>query len=50
MKTLLEWGGGGYKRERLKEGGPHKLLLILGGVFIGGKRLKEGGRLLEDLP
>ena len=35
---------------RLKEGDVLKLFLILGGTFNGGRRLKEGGRLLEDLP
>ena len=56
MKTLLGGGGGGagegvfIRRGRLKEGDVHKLFLILRGTFIGGKRLKEGGRLLEDLP
>ena len=32
------------------EGGAHKLFQILEEAFIGRKRLKEGGRLLEDLP
>ena len=58
MKTLLGGGGGAggaaegvfIRRGRLKEGDVHKLFLILRGTFIGGKRLKEGGRLLEDLP
>ena len=53
MKTLLGGRGGGgaafIRREHLKEGGVNKLFLILGGVFIGGRRLKEGGQLLEDL-
>ena len=34
----------------LKEKGIHKLDLILEWAFIGGTRLKEGGRLLEPLP
>ena len=42
MKTPLGREG------RLKEGGVHKL--ILREAFIGGRRLKEGERLLEDLP
>ena len=49
-------GGGGdggrekafFRRRPLKEGGVHKHFLIIGGAFIGGRRLKEGGRLLED--
>ena len=51
MKTLLGGRGGAafIRREHLKEGGVNKLFLILGGVFIGGRRLKEGGQLLEDL-
>ena len=52
MKTLLGGRGGGaafIRREHLKEGGVNKFFLILGGVFIGGRRLKEGGQLLEDL-
>ena len=43
-------GGGRLLEGRLKEGGVHKLFLILGGTFIGGRRLKEVGLLLEDLP
>ena len=38
------------RRGCLKEGGVHKLFLILGGALIGGRRSKEGGCLLEDLP
>ena len=45
-QTLHLLGG----RGRLKEGGVHQLFLILGDAFIGGRSLKEGGRLLEDLP
>ena len=41
--SLIRWGC-------LKEGGVYKLFLILAGAFIGGRCLKEGGRLLEDLP
>ena len=36
---LIRW-------RRLKEGGVHKLSLILGEEFIKGRRLKQGG----DLP
>ena len=56
MKTLLGSGGGGGGGVRLleggclKEGGVHKFFLILGGAFIGGRRLKEEGRLLDNLP
>ena len=56
MKTLPGGGGGGVYdkgfiiREYLKEGDVHKLYLILGGAFIRGRRLKDGGHLLEDLP
>ena len=50
MKTLLVGVGTFIRRGRLKEGGVHKLFLILGGVFIEGRRLKEVGHLLEDLP
>ena len=34
---------------RLLEGGVHQIFRLLGGAFIGGRRLKEGGRLQEDL-
>ena len=45
MKPLLVGRVGAFiRRGRLKEGGVHKLFLILGGGFIGEKRL------LEDLP
>ena len=47
MKTLP--GGAFIRRGHLKEGGIHKIFLILGGVFIWGRHLKEGGHLLEDL-
>ena len=51
MKTLLGEGWWSFiTRGRLKDGGVHKLLLILGAALIGEKRLKEGERLLEDLP
>ena len=46
MKILL---GGGGKR-CLKEVGVRKFFMILEGMFIGGRRLKEGGRLSKDLP
>ena len=46
MKILL---GGGGKR-RLKEVGVCKFFMILEGMFIGGRRLKEGERLSKDLP
>ena len=38
------------RRGHLKEGVVHKLFVILGGTLIGGRRLKEGKCLLEDLP
>ena len=38
------------RRNRLKEGGFHKLFLVIGGTFTSGRRLKEGGCLFEDLP
>ena len=38
------------RRGRLKEGGVHKLFLILGEAFIGGRSLKDLRHLLEDLP
>ena len=48
------WGGDGegmfIRRGRLKEGGVHKLFLILGEAFIVGRSLKELRHLLEDLP
>ena len=50
MKTLLGGEGAFIRKGRLKEGDLHKLFLNLGGAFIGGRCLKEGGRLLEDLP
>ena len=40
---LIRW-------RHLKEGGVHKLSLILGEEFIKGRRLKQGGRLLEYIP
>ena len=46
MKILL--GGGG--KSSLKEVGVHKFFMIFEGVFIGGRRLKEEGRLSKDLP
>ena len=46
MKILL---GGGGKR-RLKEVGVCKLFMTLEGMFIEGRRLKEGGHLSKDLP
>ena len=50
VRSFIYWGEGTFiRRERLKEGDVHKLFLILGGAFIGWRRLKEGGRLLEDL-
>ena len=50
MKTVLRWGEGAFiRKESLNEGGAYKLFLILGAAFIGEKRLKEGGRLLEGL-
>ena len=33
------------RKGHLNKGGIHKLFLILGGVFNGGKHLKEGGCL-----
>ena len=51
MKTLLGEGWWSFiRRERLKKGGVHKLLLILGAALTGEKSLKEGECLLEDLP
>ena len=50
MKTFLGGWGAFIKSGKLKERCVHKLFLILGGAFIGARRLKEGGRLLEDLP
>ena len=34
---------------RFKEGGVYFKFLSFRGAFIGGRRLQEGGRLLEDL-
>ena len=52
VKTLLKEGEEGVfiRRGRLKQGGVDKLFLIIGGAFFGGRLLKEGGHLLEDLP
>ena len=50
MNNLLWREGAFIRMGRLKEGNVHELFLMLGGAFIGGRRLKEGGRLLEDLP
>ena len=51
MKTVLRWGEGAFIRKgSLNEGGAYKLFLILGAAFIGERRLKEGGRLLQDTP
>ena len=41
--------GAFIRRGHSKEGGVHKLFLIIERAFIGGRRLKDGGRLLEDL-
>ena len=50
MKNLLGAGEEGViRRDHLKVAGIHKLFLILREAFIGGTRLKHGGRLLEDL-
>ena len=38
------------RRGHLLEGGAQKLFQILEEACIGRKRLKEGGRFLEDLP
>ena len=46
----VEGGGGQGVGAHLKKRGVYKLNLILEGAFIGGRRLKEGGHLLEDLP
>ena len=46
---MFEIGGGKRGGGCLKEGGVYKLFLIIGGAFIGGRPLNEGGRLLEDL-
>lgn len=47
METLLGWEGVFIRQGRLKERGAHKLFLILGGVLIGGRYLKEErGRVL----
>ena len=45
-----EWEGAFIRRGRLRTADIHKRFLILGGNFIGGRCLKEGGCLLEDLP
>ena len=47
MEILLGWEGAFIRQGSLKEGGVHKLFLILGGVFIRGRCLKEKrGRVL----
>ena len=53
MKTHLGERGGRWGvigKGHLKVGGVHKLFLIKGRALIVVRRLKEGGRLLEDSP